>query len=87
MKIDNLITKIITEADAFNFKNPDVETKKIVVTISIRNGENIIRHLHNLYYPTKREIIYKSLTLYGYRIVFSDTISDNEIVIGIKSRL
>jgi hypothetical protein len=86
MKTDDLIKKIITEAEVFHHRKP-IDIKKIVITISIENGEKIIKHLNNLYYPPSKQIIYKSLTLYGYRIVFSEMISNNEILVGVLNEL
>ena len=85
METEDLILKIVYEIHRLNSRTIHGNNEETVVTISKNKGEEIIKYVleteHGMYIS---KLSYKSLTLYGYRIVFSEMLKDDEIIIGLK---
>jgi hypothetical protein len=85
MTTEDLIMKIVYEIHRFKSGIIHQDKDEVIVTVSKKRGEEIIQYIleteHGLYIS---KISYKSLTLYDYRVVFSEMLKDDEIVIGLK---
>ena len=86
MKVEDFINEIIIKAEEFCGINPHVLRDKISVMISKNKGEEIISYINETYSVNviKTDIIYKSLTLFGFEVVLSEMLKDDDIFIGIK---
>lgn len=85
MTTEDLILKIVYEIHRFKSGIIHQDKDEVIVTVSKNKGEEIIKYVletgHGLYIS---KISYKSLTLYGYRVVFSEMLKDDEVIIGLK---
>jgi hypothetical protein len=87
MKTEDLIFEIVSRAEYFSIRNPHVLKHDIVITVSLENGKRLITHILETYMGISNNINYKSLTIYGYRLILSEMLNDDEIVIGVKENV
>ena len=86
MKPEDFIYEIIKRAEDFCGINYHVLRDEISIIISKNKGEEIISYITETYSVNivKADKSYKSLTLYGFQLVLSETLKDDDIFIGIK---
>ncbi len=80
MIVEDLIYKIRVQIYVYESKN--IKTEDVVIAISENNIKMIIEYVSGT-----TNIVYSSLRLFGRRIVSSEMLTDNEILIGEISKL
>lgn len=82
-----LIDEIIIKGAIFRERIFDKQ-KEIVITISEKNFQMLLKHIKDTYYNLiEPSTTYSAFTIYGYKIVHSVMLSDDSIVVGLINKI
>ena len=87
MRVDTLLDEIFFKGSIFHGKNYTREFDEIFITISKTNVEKIVDSFISIRPELKSENIYSKLKVHGFRIISSEMLTDEEIVIGLIEKL
>lgn len=87
MRVDALLDEIFFKGSIFHGKNYTCEHDEIFITISKTNLDKIVNFYVDIRPELKAENIYGKIKVHGFRIVSSEMLTDEEIVIGLIEKL